>query len=99
MNTNFWHDFRGTSMVGAAFLLVLLAVPGHAQTGESGATADDNTIRPFQIHVPESTLVDLRQRLAATRLPDRETVADQSQGVRLATIKELLRYWQTDYDW
>ena len=99
MNTNSWHRLRGTSVVGAAFLLVMLALPGHAQPSESRATADDDSIRPFHIHVPESALIDLRQRLAATRLPERETAADQSQGVQLGTIKELLRYWQNDYDW
>src|ERR1019366_2925853 len=50
-------------------------------------------------HVPEADLIDLRRRLAATRWPEQETVADQSQGVQLATIKQLARYWQTDYDW
>jgi pimeloyl-ACP methyl ester carboxylesterase len=99
MNTNSWHRLRGTSVVGAAFLLVMFALPGHAQPSESRATADDDSIRPFHIHVPESALVDLRQRLAATRLPERETVGDQSQGVQLGTIKKLLRYWQNDYDW
>ena len=55
-------------------------------------------IRPFHVNVPEEQLGDLRQRLAATRWPDKETVADRSQGVQL-TMKELVRYWQTDYDW
>jgi pimeloyl-ACP methyl ester carboxylesterase len=60
----------------------------------AGATA----IRPFHVEVPEDDLVDLRRRIAATRWPERETVADQSQGVQLATIQELARYWSTDYD-
>ena len=55
-------------------------------------------IRPFHVNVAEEQLGDLRQRLVATRWPDKETVADRSQGVQL-TIKELVRYWQTDYDW
>jgi hypothetical protein len=63
------------------------------------AAAGDNAIRPFRIDVPEAALVDLRQRIAATRWPDRETVTDQSQGVPLATMKTLVRYWGTDYDW
>ena len=69
--------------------------------GTAVQTADRNdvAIRPFNVHVPEETLVDLRRRLAATRWPDNETVADQSQGVQLATMKELVRYWRTDYDW
>jgi pimeloyl-ACP methyl ester carboxylesterase len=60
----------------------------------AGATA----IRPFHVDVPEDELVDLRRRITATRWPERETVADQSQGVQLATIQELARYWSTDYD-
>jgi pimeloyl-ACP methyl ester carboxylesterase len=55
-------------------------------------------IRPFRFHVPEEALVDLRQRIAATRWPDKETVTDQSQGVQLVTMKELARYWSSDYD-
>jgi len=59
----------------------------------------DAEIRPFRVEVPEADLVDLRRRLAATRLPERETVADASQGVQLATIRDLARYWRNDYDW
>lgn len=60
---------------------------------------DDNTIRPFRINVPEDQIADLRRRIAAARWPDRETVADQKQGVQLANFQELVRYWGTDYDW
>src|SRR5205823_11586439 len=63
------------------------------------AVAEDTAIRPFRIDVPEEALVDLRRRIAATRWPEKETVADDSQGVRLATMQELARYWMTDYDW
>jgi hypothetical protein len=56
-------------------------------------------IRPFRVDVPEDALVDLRKRIAATRWPERETVADQSQGVQLATIQALARHWATEYDW
>src|SRR5262245_29155846 len=56
-------------------------------------------IRPFRVNVPGEPLDDLRLRLAATRWPDRETVTDRSQGVQLATMRELVRYWQTGYDW
>jgi pimeloyl-ACP methyl ester carboxylesterase len=56
-------------------------------------------IRPFRIEVPEEQLAELGRRLAATRLPSGELVADRSQGVQLATIQELARYWATDYDW
>src|SRR3712207_6535914 len=56
-------------------------------------------VRPFRVDVPEEELVDLRRRIAATQWPEKETVADESQGVRLATMQELARYWATDYDW
>jgi pimeloyl-ACP methyl ester carboxylesterase len=56
-------------------------------------------IRPFRIDIPDEALEDLRRRIAATNWPEKETVADQSQGVPLAMIQELARYWQTDYDW
>jgi len=62
---------------------------------QAGATA----IRPFNVDVPEEDLADLRRRIAATRLPSKELVADRSQGVQLATIQALARYWATDYDW
>jgi pimeloyl-ACP methyl ester carboxylesterase len=62
-------------------------------------TMTDLTIRPFQIHVPEEDLVDLRRRIAETRWPERETVPDRSQGVQLASLQELVQYWGTDYDW
>jgi len=55
-------------------------------------------LRPFTIHVPEAELEELRARIAATRWPEREPVADQSQGVQLATMQALARYWGTEYD-
>ncbi len=60
---------------------------------------DDNAISPFQVGFPEAELTELRRRVNATRWPERETVADDSQGVRLAMMQELVRYWGTDYDW
>src|SRR5258708_2476056 len=63
------------------------------------AAAVDGSIRPFLINFAEEALVDLRRRVAATRWPDKETVADESQGVRLATVQQLARYWKTEYDW
>src|SRR5262249_38297918 len=63
------------------------------------AQANANAVRPFTINVPEAELTDLRRRINATRWPEQETVADQSQGMPLATIRELARYWGTDYDW
>ncbi|MEU1751830.1 epoxide hydrolase family protein [Micromonospora matsumotoense] len=56
-------------------------------------------IRPFSVDIPEADLDDLRRRIAATRWPEKETVDDQSQGVPLATIQAVARYWERDYDW
>ena len=67
--------------------------------GKPVAAAADNAIRPFRVNIPEEQLVDLRRRIAATRWPDRETVNDRSQGIQLAKLQELVRYWGTDYDW
>ncbi|MFL5881286.1 MAG: epoxide hydrolase family protein [Actinomycetota bacterium] len=64
-----------------------------------GAAAEDTTIRPFQIDLPDQALDDLRRRLAAVRWPSRELVDDRSQGVQLATLQALARSWTTDYDW
>jgi pimeloyl-ACP methyl ester carboxylesterase len=65
----------------------------------SAVGAEGNAIRPFRISIPEAEVIDLRRRIAATRWPDRETVNDRSQGVQLAKLQELVRYWGTDYDW
>src|SRR5262249_45054112 len=63
------------------------------------SAAGETAIRPFQVHVPEATLVELRKRIAQTRWPDKETVADQSQGAQLAKLQALVRYWGSGYDW
>jgi pimeloyl-ACP methyl ester carboxylesterase len=63
-----------------------------------GATVTE-TIRPFQVKIPEPELTDLRRRISATKWPERETVMDQSQGVQIATIQKLASYWGTEYDW
>ena len=65
----------------------------------SKAAASDADIRPFEVHFLKEELEDLHQRIAATRWPDSETVGDQSQGVPLATVQALARYWETQYDW
>src|ERR687884_1370108 len=66
---------------------------------DPGTTTTHPEVRPFRVDVPEEDLVDLRQRIAATRWPSKELVEDRSQGVQLATLQELARYWETDYDW
>ena len=65
----------------------------------SEQTADDKAIRPFRMSFPETELTELRRRINATKWPERETVTDASQGVQLATIQALARYWATEYDW
>ena len=69
------------------------ATPGIQQSTSKAA------IRPFRVSFPDADLTDLRRRIEATRWPERETVADQSQGTQLATIQKLARYWASDYDW
>ncbi|GAA3585221.1 epoxide hydrolase family protein [Kribbella ginsengisoli] len=60
---------------------------------------DENAIRPFRLAMPQEAITDLHDRIAATRWPSRELVTDRSQGVQLATVQELARYWTTDHDW
>ena len=81
----------GSAAVAASSLIAAQAPAASAAAGDA--------IRPFRVNVPEAELVDLRRRIAATRWPERETVTDESQGVPLATIQEVLRYWGKDYDW
>lgn len=69
----------------------MMPMPLRAATGDA--------IRPFSMSFPQEQLDDLRRRVAATRWPDRETVADDTQGVQLATVRKLAEYWATDYDW
>ena len=81
-------------------LATSMAVSAAALLPEQYATATDRTaIRPFRIHVADEAIDDLRRSIKATRWPERETVSDETQGVQLATIQSLARYWQTDYDW
>jgi pimeloyl-ACP methyl ester carboxylesterase len=65
----------------------------------SGTVGTASELRPFRVDMPEEAIADLRHRIAATRQPTRELVADRSQGVQLATMQELARYWTTDYSW
>jgi pimeloyl-ACP methyl ester carboxylesterase len=92
------HDrrrFVGATAASIAAAAGALGVPPE----HVAAAAGDNTIRPFRIDFPEAELTELRRRINATKWPERETVTDKSQGVQLATVQELARYWATDYDW
>jgi len=66
---------------------------------KSSTTVGDDAIREYRVSIKEEALADLRQRIKATRFPSQELVTDRSQGVQLATMKELARYWSTEYDW
>ncbi|KXV03322.1 multidrug MFS transporter [Caballeronia megalochromosomata] len=72
--------------------------PGNAEIVQV-KSGDKTAIRPLRVHVPDAQLADLKRRVKATRWPERETVADASQGVQLATMQKLARHWATDYDW
>jgi pimeloyl-ACP methyl ester carboxylesterase len=92
------RGFLGTVAMTAATAQLGMLPSVDAQSGKVDA-ADKTGIRPFRVKVPEEQLTDLRRRVQATRWPERETVADASQGVQLATTQKLARYWATDYDW
>jgi pimeloyl-ACP methyl ester carboxylesterase len=87
--------------VGSAIAQSSQTKPKKPATTQPGAvqSTDPTAIRPFRINIPQEALVDLRQRIMATRWPEKETVADSSQGLQLATMQKLARYWATDYDW
>ena len=100
--------FFAISRAMGALSLGLLAVPSHAQAVSSGnvdgsvSTPRQSTpdaIRPFTFRASNEVLADLRRRIGATKWPSTELVTDASQGVQLRTMRELARYWQTDYDW
>jgi pimeloyl-ACP methyl ester carboxylesterase len=84
----------GFAVMGVAAAATISLLPENAT-----AATEDAAIRSFRVNVPDEQLADLRRRIAATRWPDRETVNNESQGVQLAKLQELVRYWGTDYDW
>ncbi|MEM5314936.1 epoxide hydrolase [Paraburkholderia sp. JHI869] len=83
------HLLAASAAVGA-FALFPKAIYADTQNAK---------IRPFKANIPDGALIDLRQRLANTRWPGKETVTDESQGVRLARMQQLVQYWGSDYDW
>lgn len=87
------------SFIGLAAALLIAGgiVMTHALSVETAVGVE--AIKPFHVHFPDETLVDLNRRIVATRWPDKEIVADQSQGVQLATVQKLAQYWATDYNW
>ncbi|CDY76932.1 Epoxide hydrolase [Caballeronia glathei] len=88
------------AVVAGSLSRLAFADTNQAITQVAQSTGSDKTaLRPLRVHVPESRLVELRRRIKATRWPERETVTDASQGVQLATMQKLARYWETSYDW
>jgi pimeloyl-ACP methyl ester carboxylesterase len=103
------------TLVPAAFALFLLAAVSSAQNAPAGdaqaasavksssekpgATVEAKSVRPFRFTASEEALTDLRRRIAATRWPEKETVSDATQGVQLATMQNLAKYWGSEYDW
>ena len=85
----------------AAGLLIFSLMPMSISyaASDTPAAAEDRTIRPFKVNVPEEALADLRRRIAVTKWPSRETVPDATQGVQLATMRELAHYWEKNHDW
>ena len=79
--------------------LILEGTIAHAQGTSHSNLIIDEHIRPFQVKIPDADIMDLRKRIIATRWPDKETVADHSQGVQLSKLKELVKYWGTNYNW
>ena len=88
-----------TTAAAGAFGLATSAARAFGLPAAEAGAAEDNAIRPFSFNVPDEELVDLRKRVAATRWPEKETVTDGSQGVQLATTRNLARYWAREYDW
>ena len=98
LSSSYKSSFRNLAFAIIAFTLCHGLISLSNAQSNTPQTGQDS-IRPFKVKVPEQDLVELRRRIAATRWPDKETVADQSQGVQLARLQELVRYWGTDYDW
>ncbi|SHK94214.1 Pimeloyl-ACP methyl ester carboxylesterase [Chitinophaga jiangningensis] len=86
----------GTIAAGALMVQSAFSI---AQRAPMGAADDSEAIRPFQVKVAQSSIVDLKKRILATRWPERETVGDKSQGVQLEVMQKLAHYWATAYDW
>ncbi len=89
----------GYLLLASSALHAQTMTAANTKTQPSAAVDRSAMIRPFRIQVPDAALADLRRRVVATRFPEKETVADHSQGVQLAKFEPLVRYWGTGYDW
>ncbi len=93
---------KGKSMLAGALLITVILLPGSrtcAQMEISARIKTGETMPPFQVHIPEKDIVDLKRRIIATKWPDKESVTDATQGVQSKTIHQLAEYWATEYDW
>ncbi|MHC2215257.1 hypothetical protein ACVIGV_000645 [Rhizobium leguminosarum] len=90
---------RRSLLLGAAAAGISAALLPRTSAAADVVVAASGEIRPFKVEVSEAALTDLRRRLTETRWPDGETVMDRSQGVQPDRLKELVRYWQSSYDW
>jgi pimeloyl-ACP methyl ester carboxylesterase len=95
MKTNTTYR-RSLSNIIATGALILMTATGFAQNKN---TENPESIRPYHISVSKEAITELKERVNATRWPEQETVTDQSQGVKLAQIQSLVKYWGSDYDW
>jgi pimeloyl-ACP methyl ester carboxylesterase len=95
-------------LMGANMVMTHTSVDARVEAGNGARPAENaqakpagggDAIKPFRIHFPDEALADLKRRIVAMRWPDKELVTDQSQGVQLATLQKLARYWATEYDW
>jgi pimeloyl-ACP methyl ester carboxylesterase len=93
------RTFLAASAAAGATAILDIGLLDSAQAAQSGAGAGDASIRPFSFHMPDAAIDDMHRRILATRWPDRETVSDTSQGVPLATMRDLAGYWASDHDW
>ena len=97
---NILKNIREASAINQTAPPVLPGVMNNTNiTSNNMNKINSSDIRPFQVNIPETELIELRRRINATRWPDRETVTDSSQGVQLSTMQKLARYWATDYNW
>src|SRR4051812_19480343 len=88
---------KAVLVIGVALISGIIG--GRAVLATDVRPKDGTSVRPFHVHVPDAQLADLHRRIQATRWPDKETVDDDSQGIQLAQVQDLVRYWGKGYDW
>ena len=99
MNDQTSAQTRRTILASSAAIGLGLAIVAEPNTAEAIDAGGSSAVRPFRVSFPQEKLDDMRRRILATQWPERETAPDRSQGVPLAAMQDLARYWATDYDW